>query len=210
MLYLKQSGAAWNYTTEADGITSQCRKPLEDDISIGRLLGGSSSNSYLLYTPGNQYDYDKWAEIVKDTTWNWENVLPYLKKSQKLDDSTISNSSHGKFFGTNGKIGLTASRFNISKKYFRAFKEMGNEIVESINGNNYSLGYTDALYTIADGVRQSTAYSYLVPIKDNPNLHVLKNTFVKKIIFDAFKNADGVEAYTDDKRYISSKLGMKS
>ena len=204
MLYLKQSEAAWNYTTESDGITSQCRRPLKDDMSIGRLLGGSSSNSYQLYSPGNRYDYDKWAEIVNDTTWKWENVLPYLKKSQKLDDYTIGNSSHGKFFGTDGNIGLTASKFEMRKKYFIAFKEAGNEIVESVNGNN-SLGYTDALFTISDGVRQSTAFSYLVPVKDNPNLHVLKNTFVKKVIFDAFKNAVGVEAYTYDKRYIIIK-----
>lgn len=204
MLYLKQSDAAWNFITEPDGIMTQCRKPLKDDMSIGRLLGGSSSNSYLLYTSGNRYDYDRWAEIVNDATWSWENVLPYLKKSQKLDDSTISNSSHGKFFGTNGNIRLTASRFDMRQKYFRAFKQRGNEIVLSVNGNN-SLGYTDGLYTIGDGVRQSSAYSYLVPIKDHPNLHVLKNTFVKKIIFDAFKNAVGVEAYTYDKRYIMIK-----
>ncbi|KAF9817581.1 hypothetical protein SFRURICE_014720 [Spodoptera frugiperda] len=202
--YLKQSDSSWNYTTEPDGVSSQCHKQYKDDMSIGRVLGGSSSSSYLLYSVGNHYDYDNWAEIVNDSTWKWENVLPYLKKSQRLEEPSIINSPQGEFFGTEGNVGLTLSLTNKRDKYFTVFEEMGNQIQVAFSGNN-SLGYSDGLFTISDGIRQSTAISYLAPIRNRPNLHVLKNTVVKKIIFDAFNNAVGVEAYTYDKRYIIVK-----
>uniref|UniRef100_A0A2A4K5W1 Glucose-methanol-choline oxidoreductase N-terminal domain-containing protein n=2 Tax=Heliothis virescens TaxID=7102 RepID=A0A2A4K5W1_HELVI len=204
LLYIKEADASWSYKTEDDGITKTCHKPMRDDMAIGKLLGGTSSVSYIQYTTGNRYDYDKWAQIVNDTTWNWNNVLPYLKKSQKLNDPVISNSSQGQFFGKDGKIELSVYRTDMRLKYFKAFSQVGNDIVTTISGNN-SLGYTDAIFSIGDGIRQSTAFGYLVPIKDHPNLHVLKNTIVKRIIFDAFNNAVGVEAYTYDNRFIVIK-----
>ncbi|CAH1645766.1 unnamed protein product [Spodoptera littoralis] len=116
-------------------------------MSIGRVLGGSSSSSYLLYSVGNHYDYDNWAEIVNDSTWNWENVLPYIKKSQRLEESSIINSSQGQYFGTEGNIGLSLSLTNKRDKYFKVFEETGSQIQVAFSGNN-SLGYSDALFTI--------------------------------------------------------------
>ncbi|PZC71524.1 hypothetical protein B5X24_HaOG213191 [Helicoverpa armigera] len=204
LLYSKQPDATWGYKTEDDGISKKCYKPMRDDMAIGKLLGGTSSVSYIQYTTGNKYDYDKWAQIVNDTNWNWNNVVPYLKKSQKLNDPIINNSPQGQYFAKDGKIELSVYRLDTRLKYLKAFSQAGNDIVAAITGNT-SLGYTEPIYTIGSGARQSTAYAYLVPIRNHPKLHVLKNTMVKRIIFDAFNNAVGVEAYTNDKRCIIVK-----
>lgn len=78
MLFLKQSDATWNYTVEESGLSRKYQRSLKDDMSLGRVLEGTSSVSYLLYNPGNRYDYNSWAATVNDPTWNWENVLPYF------------------------------------------------------------------------------------------------------------------------------------
>jgi choline dehydrogenase len=53
-------------------------------IPRGKLLGGCSSVNAMIYVRGNKYDYDNWAKLVNDNTWNYENVLPYFKKSENF------------------------------------------------------------------------------------------------------------------------------
>jgi choline dehydrogenase len=36
----------------------------------------------MLYFRGSPKDFDAWANITKDPSWKYENVLPYLKKSE--------------------------------------------------------------------------------------------------------------------------------
>ncbi len=66
----------------------------------GRLLGGSSSVSkcygflflqpalslstssldFLIYTRGSKDDYNRYAEVTEDPSWNWENMFPFMLK----------------------------------------------------------------------------------------------------------------------------------
>lgn len=50
----------------------------------GKGLGGSSSRNYLLYNRATVGTMAKWAELVDDQSWTWENVLPYYKRSATL------------------------------------------------------------------------------------------------------------------------------
>ncbi len=47
----------------------------------GKVLGGSSTLNYLMYLRGHPADYNNWANLTNDRTWNYENLLPYFKKS---------------------------------------------------------------------------------------------------------------------------------
>ncbi|XP_075973732.1 ecdysone oxidase-like [Anticarsia gemmatalis] len=206
MLYLQSSAGSWNYTVTDPALSRESHKETKDDLALGRTLGGSSSSSYLTYTPGSKEDYNEWARMLNDTTWTWENVLPYLKKSQRLEDEDLAKTD-GEFFGQDGNIGLTVLRGTSSIKtepYFKAFSQAGIPKIASMNGNT-TLGYSNAIFTISNNLRQSSAVSYLLPERNNPNLFVLKNTMVKKVIFDGYRRAIGVEAVTCDKRYIVIK-----
>ena len=48
----------------------------------GKSLGGSSSLNFLMYTRGHPKDFDNWANLTGDSRWNYENVLPFFKKSE--------------------------------------------------------------------------------------------------------------------------------
>lgn len=198
MIYLEKSFVDWNYTTEDDGYTQQCHQNHVTDLMLGKMLGGTSGLNYLLFSQGHYRDYDHWAKTVGDDSWSWSGVLPYFLKSSKLHDSSNLRKSRS-YYGNRGLLGLTQDKTdkNLTATYLKAFEETGNEVVQDINGKK-TVGYTTSVYTIANGKRQSTAYSYLRPIKDYSNLHVMKNTMAKKILFDDNNNAIGVEIVTED------------
>ncbi|KAF9327595.1 hypothetical protein BG006_009107 [Podila minutissima] len=55
----------------------------------GKMLGGSSSMSGMMYTRGPKEDYDYWAKEVGDQSWSYKEVLPYFKKSECFHDPSL-------------------------------------------------------------------------------------------------------------------------
>jgi len=39
----------------------------------GKGLGGTSMINFMVYTVGPSADWDRWAQLVGDRDWNWEN-----------------------------------------------------------------------------------------------------------------------------------------
>ncbi|XP_053607839.1 ecdysone oxidase-like [Plodia interpunctella] len=193
--YLQESKWDWNYTSipywtqkfHTGGVTSMSR---------GKMLGGSSSSNLMDYVRGSPHDYNSWADLVNDQSWNYDNVLRLFKKSEKLHDDQVMNSPTGIYHSTDGYLGVTRPSHEEALKYLEAFEEIGHKILLDTNGRDV-LGYTEPMYTVADGVRQSTAQSFLHPAKDRSNLFVAKNTLCTKIIFDDNNNAIGIETIDD-------------
>ncbi|CAH2093537.1 unnamed protein product [Euphydryas editha] len=195
--FLTKTSIDWNLTSEDDGFTAQYRTNKYLDLSTGKVLGGSSTINHLYHVRGDPKDYDDWAKASGDESWSWQNLLPYFVRSEHLEDEYILNSETGKYHGTNGYLRLTRENRDSPLKYLKAFKEMGHKIVEDVNAGE-TLGFTRPLLSISGGVRQSSASSYLTPIKDRQNLYIVKNTMVTKIIFNGNKQATGVQCTTSD------------
>ncbi|XP_075981247.1 ecdysone oxidase-like [Anticarsia gemmatalis] len=202
--FLKKSDFDWDYYTENDNYSQQFHKNYGVELTRGKMLGGSSSMNFLAYTRGHYKVFDEWARITNDSSWNWENVLPYFMKSEKLVDPVVLNSADSIFHGTEGNIKVTKYYNEEAVKYLEAFAEIGNNILLDTNGD-CPLGYTESMLTMSEGIRQSSAYSFLHTIKDRPNLFVLKKTLVTRIIFDEFKNAVGIEAILEDNTTVQFK-----
>ncbi|KAL0809365.1 hypothetical protein ABMA28_011568 [Loxostege sticticalis] len=170
----------WNYTTQE--CTYECHKGNVNTLSRGKMLGGSSSNNFFYYVRGDPHDFDTWAEIANDESWNYKNILPYFIKSEKAENPAILNSPNKIFHGTDGY--LRVSNLNIGSKdsYMKAFEELGHKIVVDTNGN-YTLGFTEPQLTMADLIRQNTANAFLSNAKNRRNLFVLKNHLATKINF---------------------------
>ena len=45
-------------------------------------MGGSGSHNGVQYERGNPLDFDHWANITKDESWKYDNVLKYFLKSE--------------------------------------------------------------------------------------------------------------------------------
>ncbi|XP_063381141.1 ecdysone oxidase-like [Cydia fagiglandana] len=210
--YLPKTPNDWNFTNQYEKKLEIYRNDselynyvteLEPRLSLtqGKMLGGSSGNNFMIYTRGHPHDYNSWAEKIRDSSWDYEHVLPYFKKSEHLSDSGILESKYGEFHGTKGYLHITRAKDPIIKDYVSMFHELGHKNRIDFNSHE-TLGFGEATFAIYKGVRQSTAYSFLKPIKHRHNLRVLKNTLVTRILFDKYSNAIGVEALTIDRELI--------
>lgn len=162
----------------------------------------------MFYVRGNPHDYDSWARELKDNSWNWSSVYPYFLKSEKLKDLKVLRSPYTKFHGSSGYIGVTRQPENGLERYFEAIRERGHKVLLDINGDQ-RLGFTYQMFTIADGIRQSTAYSYLTSSKSRKNLYILKNTNVVKILFDDNNNAIGVKVNNKNRKTFTLKANKE-
>lgn len=195
-LYLKNSKYDWNFTTVNDGITAQAHRNHLLTLTSGKMLGGSSSLGHLLYLRGDPSDYNRWADIVKDESWNYKNLLKYFKKSESFDYKNITHTQNDYFHSDDGPMGVTRIVSHISQKYLHMFNQAGHQIIRDGN-RNMTLGYFEPMFMSKDGIRQSIPYTYLTPIRNRPNLHILKDTEVINIQLDEDK-AIGVTAINND------------
>ena len=51
-------------------------------IRAGKMMGGSTAESHMIYERGVPEDYDDWAEITRDSSWKYENVEQYFLKAE--------------------------------------------------------------------------------------------------------------------------------
>uniref|UniRef100_A0A2A4IZE5 Glucose-methanol-choline oxidoreductase N-terminal domain-containing protein n=1 Tax=Heliothis virescens TaxID=7102 RepID=A0A2A4IZE5_HELVI len=195
------SEADWNYYTVNDGYSSQAHRTKTVHLTRGKMLGGSSGANYMYYVRGNKADYESWVQQGNEG-WDWANVTAYFKKSERLRDPAILNSDSADLHSSEGYLGVTRPLWrNRTKDYFKAFKQDGRNIVIDTNGHEQN-GYSAPPFTIDNHIRQSTANAFLSPIRLRKNLHVLKNTLARKVIFDEQNKAVGVEVTLSDGRII--------
>ncbi|XP_022836552.1 glucose dehydrogenase [FAD, quinone]-like, partial [Spodoptera litura] len=196
-LLMKRSRYDWNYTAEYDAYKDVCHLQSYYEFTLGKMLGGTSSLNYMIYHRGQPSDFNSWADIVKDESWTWQNVLPYFLKTGRLEDPQLLGSTDKEYYGTDGYIGINRDHRKEIEKFLEAYRELGNDIVLDFN-EHHPLGYSAQTFTISSRSRQSSAYAFLSSVKDRRNLHVLKNTLATKILFDDNKKAVGVEVLTED------------
>ncbi|XP_059056933.1 ecdysone oxidase-like [Achroia grisella] len=197
--YLKNSPIDWNFTSTDKVCTHHnCDFPA---LTQGKMLGGSSSLNYMNYIRGSPSDYDAWAALLNDECWTFSNVLPDFKKSERFLSFNSITSGARSFHGEDGYLGVTKAQRKEDAIYLKAFHELGHKIVSDVNGDSM-LGFTEPMFTYDKTARQSTAYSFLSPIKDRSNLIVLRNALATRIIFDNNNVAIGVEVNTNNEKRI--------
>ncbi|CAH0406808.1 unnamed protein product [Chilo suppressalis] len=193
----------WNYYTVNDGYSSQATTTKNIHLIRGKSLGGSSSSNYELHVRGNKADFDSWEE-KGNIGWNWKNATYYFKKSERLNSQAIMASQSAVLHNTEGYLGIIRPFWKErSENYLQAFSENGHDTLLDYNGFQ-QLGYAESQFTIDDNTRQSTAYSFIRPIKNRNNLHILKKSLARKILFEN-KVAAGVEIKLNSGQIIHVK-----
>ncbi|XP_055698376.1 glucose dehydrogenase [FAD, quinone]-like isoform X1 [Phlebotomus papatasi] len=173
----------WNFRT-APSKKSSLSHPNGILWSRGKFLGGTSGMNHMLHLRGNNRDYDRW-EMDRNVGWGWNTVLQYFKKSEDmLNDqliNTVAATNHGR--GGPLKIDTFRNTDPMRDALQTAAIELGHRIIPDIYGDEY-LGFGSASANIDNGTRCSSARGYLVPARDRPNLHVIKNAHVTKVKID--------------------------
>lgn len=62
------------------------------------MLGGSASHYGMLHNRGSPYDYDNWAELLNDDSFNYTNVLKYYQKMETFTGPKFGDVDDGKHF----------------------------------------------------------------------------------------------------------------
>lgn len=143
----------------------------------GKVLGGSSSLNAMVYIRGHAKDFDRWhAEGA--TGWNYENVLPYFKRSETY-------SKGGDFYrGSDGPLKVIHKMTDnpLFDIFIEAGMQAGYRYTSDVNGADQE-GFGRFDMTIDAGKRCSAAAAYLHPVrKTRTNLHSYTNCHVTKII----------------------------
>jgi choline dehydrogenase-like flavoprotein len=167
----------WGFTAEPDPGTNG-RAIL---YPRGRVLGGSSSINGMIYVRGQPEDFDHWAQLG-NRGWSWEDVLPFFKKAEDWEGGA------DEFHGEGGPLltSRTSDKPFLCQKMIEAGIEIGLEYREDVNhlppGAGDNIGWVQQ--TRRGRRRQSAARTYLRPAMKRPNLQVVTNALVHRIVFD--------------------------
>ncbi|XP_062570021.1 L-sorbose 1-dehydrogenase-like [Saccostrea cucullata] len=170
----------WDFRTVPQKFTCQDKKDKKCTWPRGRVLGGTSSIDYLQYIRGSRHDFDKWAREGADK-WSYKDVLPYFIKSE---DMQIPSLRFSPYHGMGGPLTVSdGSATNLSDNvYRRGMEELGYRVVDC-NGMS-QIGFCFGQETVRSGERWSTAKAFLRPAMNRPNLHVVTNAYVTKILIE--------------------------
>ena len=187
LMLMKSKRFNWGYRCEPEARTGNRRF----FWPRGRVLGGCSSVNAMIYARGHKWDFDHWASLGNDG-WSYDEVLPWFKKSERWQRG--SNDYHSNQ-GTMDVVD-TNFRFPTSEAFVEACGEAGFPLTDDFNGaEQEGCGFFQVTQT-PFGHRANSAYSFLDEVLDRPNLTVMTNVQVTKLLFSDegdTKQAIGVE-----------------
>jgi len=154
----------------------------------GRVIGGSSSINGLIYIRGQPEDYDHWAQLG-NRGWSWDDCLPFFRKAERWEgEGSEVRGKDGPLFTSK------TDRPAICASVLEAGRQSGLEYREDVNdlppGHKDCIGWCQQ--TRGGRRRASAARTYLHPALKRPNLQLVTNALVHRVVFDG-KRATGVE-----------------
>lgn len=165
---------ATNYISQPWGPTGY-----NEPWTRGRGLGGSTAINGMMYVRGNESDYDL-LESVTSERWGWAN---FLRAFRAMEDHSLGASD---MRGAGGPLGVTVQRGTDDETVRRIIEAAGSAglpFVEDLNAQEQEqIGFTPS--TIKNGVRQSTASSFIKPAMGRKNLTVVTETYIGRLLFD--------------------------
>jgi len=168
----------WCYQTEADeGLNGR-----RIGYARGKGLGGCSSINAMIYMRGQRSDYDHWAKLG-NRGWGWDDVLPVFKRSERYQHGADA------WHGAGGELRVEERRVNweILDAWRDAAAACGiPKITEFNRGDNFGNAYFQM--NQRRGVRWNATKAFLRPVMNRPNLTVLTDANVRRILFTELRD----------------------
>ena len=152
----------------------------------GRVVGGSSSINGLIFIRGQKEDFDDWARLGA-TGWSYRQVLPYFRSIESY------SGGENQYRGGLGEMGVNDLRNNhpYCEAWVNAAQEYGLPFNPDFNSEStYGIGAYQL--SIKGHWRSSSAAAFLTPARLRPNLTVVTDAHVTKVLFVGNRTA-GVE-----------------
>ncbi|KAK7965976.1 uncharacterized protein PG986_000253 [Apiospora aurea] len=159
-------------------------------VTVGNTLGGGSSVNLMMYMRAQKCDFDSW----RTPGWTSDEIMPFIKKWE-----TYHGLGNPDDHGYDGPVQVSSGTYRAEvaeDDFIQAMKQLGYDEPPDLQ-DFHSTGVSRIKkYISPDGRRQDTAHTYLHPLlRDgkHPNLHVLVETQVVRVLFDGDRRASGVE-----------------
>ena len=174
----------WRYKSEPEPHLNQ--RSL--NCPRGKVLGGSSSINGMAFVRGHACDFDEWEKSGAEG-WGYQDCLPYFKRLERWQGGADN------YRGSTGPVSVGCGndmRLNpLYEAFINAGVEAGYPRTDDYNGYRQE-GFSPMQMNVDSGVRASASQAYLRPALGRGNLTLLKNTQVRRIIFNG-KKAAGIE-----------------
>ncbi len=181
------SGRSWNFVTAPSPHVNY----RSVEWPMGKVLGGGSSINAMVWARGHREDWNLFAEEAGDKAWSYDAVLEIYRQIEDW---------HGRpdpaFRGSGGPVFVQpAPNPNpLATATIDAARSAGIPTYVHPNGEMMEASEGAAIgdLRIRDGRRESVFRSYTFPVMDRPNLTVLIDALVQRVLFDN-TTAVGVE-----------------
>jgi choline dehydrogenase len=162
------------------------------NMALGHVVGGGSSINAMVWSRGMERDYDNW-EATGASGWGFKDVLPMFRSQEDWEGGAND------WRGAGGPIHVRTPRspHPTAPAFLEAAQQMGFPRVDDLNGPmRAGAGYIN-MNIAADGTRVSAARAFLRPNLGRPNLILLLNANVTKVVFEGDR-ATGVQMVTSN------------
>ncbi|KAJ6159400.1 Glucose-methanol-choline oxidoreductase N-terminal [Penicillium chrysogenum] len=187
----------WAYQTEDQTYAGGSKQI----IRAGKAIGGTSTINGMSYTRAQKVQIDAWEQVGNEG-WNWDNLFTYYKKSEEFQMPTPEQVARGAdyyiaYHGEHGplKVGWPQAMTNSSvlPQLDETFQQLGLPYNRDCNGGSM-VGLTVHPNTVDSeaNLRHDAARAYYWPYQHRPNLKIISNTSVNKIIWESDSRSEAV------------------
>lgn len=163
---------------------------------VGKGLGGGSSVNAQIWMRPPPEDFDHWVSLGAEG-WGRDDMLPHLCRSEADADFGDRH-----YHGNSGPIPVWRAKEHELGHVDHAFREAALSLRypqtehRDLNAPD-SEGLSLLTLNCRNGERVSTNDGYIEPARDRPNLTIMGETFVDRVLLDGTK-ATGVRALVRD------------
>ncbi|WP_077000939.1 GMC family oxidoreductase [Variovorax sp. KK3] len=177
----------WNFSGAANPHVNDRQIPL----NMGRALGGGSSVNVMLWARGHKNDWEDFAMEAGDPAWNYASVLEIYRR---VEDYRGTPDSARRGIGGPVHVAPARDAQPIAGAMISAAEKLGIPRFDNPNGAMMEGRGGAALndLIVKDGRRNSIYRAYVHPRRHQPNLTVLTDTLVSRLVFQG-KQCIGVE-----------------
>lgn len=147
----------------------------EDERSLGaRVIGGCSTHNACMAVAGTPEDYDEWGDA-----WAWTRFAPYVSRARAMLGVRPANTRDPAPFHT---------------ALLEAAASLGLPFLDDADDRRRPTGAARIPVNVVDDTRWNAAFAYLDPARGRPNLTVLADTLVDRIVLDGGRARGAITA----------------
>ncbi len=171
----------------------------------GRGVGGSTNVNGQIFIRGQREDFDHWRDLG-NPGWGYDDLLPYFRRLERFEiladpassrhvrfgDRPLADQIDPAFHGLDGPLNVAAPRSvnPMTEVFLEAARSAGHPLTPDFNGARQN-GVGLYTFTQKNGERVTAEGAYLDPVRSRPNLTVLTDATVTRVLLDG-RRATGV------------------